>query len=655
MKPIANTILSTILLISLQGSATAQYVLNAADAQYELFNYTKAIDLYEQAYKKKASLYTAEQLAVCNALIHDYKQTESWYAIAAAMKNSPAANMLNYARALQSNSKYGEAKAVYQKYLAQNSQPASAQSRLWVSSCDSALKWMQTPVKVTITNMKAANSLQSDWGAVPYQDGVVFVSDRSNYTKQNIKAHKPFLRFDGRRSPDKKNYGWTGNAYQRLYLQQKDADSAQLFPLEAGTAYHVGPVSFTSDGNEIYFAMTRIPKEEMFVKGIATIHIETYSCKKDSLGKWERPVPFKYNNVNAYSVGDPFISNDGTRLYFVSDMPGGAGGTDLYICLKNESGGWDTPVNLEEINTEGNERSPYEDADHTFYFSSDGHTGMGGLDIFRATRSHAGKISNPVNLGYPFNSPQDDFAYRPVTDSTGYFSSNRVDGSGSDDIYSFLIPKTNLSLVFQLSGTIYSKRTHIPLANAIVSLRKKDGNTLKVETDNSGTYKFDLETATVYSLTGEKTNFRSDATAISTFDLRRSTTLQYDLYLEEVEIDKAIRLENIYYDFDKWDIRMDATAALDKLVKIMQDNETIWVELGSHTDSRGNDPYNMILSQKRAESAVAYIISRGINRNRIEAKGYGETQLLNKCANGIQCSPLEHQLNRRTEFRIVRQ
>jgi peptidoglycan-associated lipoprotein len=652
MKNLVNLILTIILLFSLREPMKAQYILKAADAQYELHNFNKAIDLYEQAYKKKATLYTAERLAACNTFIHNYKQAESWYAIAVNMPGSSVENHLNYARALQNNSKYSEAKVEYRNYTAQNTKVSAVEHSLWLLSCDSALKWMQTPVKVTITNQKSLNSRQSDWGAVPYQDGFVFVSDRAGGDLGVTKESKPFLKFDGAKAPDKKSYGWTGNPYQRLYQQRKGTDSVQLFPFTAGTDYHVGPASFTANGNEMYFALTRIPQKQIYVKGKATINIEIYSSEKDSLGNWGAPMPFKYNDVSAYSVGDPYISKDGNSLYFVSNMPGGMGGTDIYVCLKAGPGDWGAPVNLKEINTDGNERSPYFDDNNTFYFSSDGRIGMGGLDIYCAARISGGKISKPVNLGYPFNSPQDDFAYGATTDSTGYFSSNRMDGLGADDIYTF--HKQKMNLTFQLAGTVYKKNTYVPLANAIVSLSKNNGGTLKVETDSSGTFKFALEEGAAYSIAGEKTNFRSDGAEVSTRSLKQSSILQHDLYLEAVEMDKAIRLENIYYDFDKWDIRRDAAVELDKLVKIMQDNPTIWIELGSHTDSRGNDAFNMTLSQKRAEAAVQYIISKGINSNRIEAKGYGETQLLNQCANGVKCTETQHQLNRRTEFKIVK-
>jgi peptidoglycan-associated lipoprotein len=651
-KSLLSLILMITLLIAAQRKAKAQYILKAADAQYELFNYSKAIDLYEQAYKKKATRYAAERLGACNASLHNYRQTESWYAIAVAMPGGSVENHLNYARALQNNSKYTEAKAEYRKYAAQNTKVTPVQSSLWILSCDSALNWMAHPVKVQFRDAQALSSPQSDWGAVDYNGGLVFVSDRVNGTMKQEKEKKPFLKFDGAKSPDKKNYGWTGNPYQRLYQKQKGTDSVHLFPFSAGTAYHVGPASFTEDGNEMYFAMTRVPEKEEYVKNQATINVEIYSSKRDSLGKWGVPVPFRYNNVNRYSVGDPYISKDGNSLYFVSNMPGGMGGTDLYVCLKSGPDGWAAPVNLKEVNTEGNERSPYFDRDNKFYFSSDGRIGMGGLDIYSAVWI-SGKLSRPVNLGYPFNSPQDDFAYSSSSDSTGYCSSNRLGGLGEDDIYSFT--KKKMNLMFKLAGTVYNKSTHTPLANAIVSLSKNNGGTLKVETDSSGTYKFGLDEGSAYSLAGEKTNFRSEEAEVSTQSLQVSTAIQRDLYLEAVEMDKAIRLENIYYDFNKWNIRADAAVELDKLVKIMQDNPAIWIELGSHTDSRGNDAYNRALSQKRAESAVQYINSRGINRNRIEAKGYGETQLLNQCANGVPCTEAEHRLNRRTEFKIVKQ
>jgi peptidoglycan-associated lipoprotein len=364
------------------------------------------------------------------------------------------------------------------------------------------------------------------------------------------------------------------------------------------------------------------------------------------------PVPFIYNKVNAYSVGDPFITPDGKKLYFASNMPGSFGGTDIFYVEKTGEDAWGIPVNVKEINTPGNERTPYLDGNNNFYFSTDGRVGMGGLDIYQMVDENSGE-HRIINMGYPVNSPQDDFAFN-VNATTGlaYLSSNRTGGLGSDDIYNL---DNKMVFAFKLTGKVYDKKTNLPVTNAIVTLSKQSGAPLKVETDKTGAFNFSLDKETDFILTGEKTNYRSDVANLTTRGLLGSSALKKDLFIEPVEIDKAIRLENIYYDFDKWNIRADAAVELDKLVAIMNDNPTIWIELGSHTDSRGKDAYNQMLSQKRAQTAIEYIISKGINKNRITAKGYGETQLLNKCGNGVSCSEEDHQLNRRTEFKITKQ
>lgn len=637
-------------------SANAQYVVKKADIQFELYNYIKAIGLYEQAWKKKESLHIAERLAACYKFQNNYEQTESWAAIAAGFPNSPKENTLNYAKALQSSSKYNEAKKQYIKYADQHKTLSPVLKSIWLQSCDSAIRWMKTPKMVSIKNENALNSAQSDWGAVKDKETIVFASDRPVKGKDLREIGKQFLKFDGSKLPDKRIYGWTGNAYLRLYTKT-GTDSAIVFSMEAETDYHLGSPSFTADGKELFFTLTRIPDKLNYAKvkilkgKQATINVEIYSAKKDASGKWGDLAAFPYNNVNEFSNGDPFITADGQSLYFSSNMPNGKGGTDLYVSQKTDRGDWGLPVNLKEINTEGNERSPAFDKENNFYFSTDGRVGMGGLDIYTAKLA-SGKISIPENLGYPINSAQDDFAYNPNADNTIYFSSNRDGGRGEDDIYSFIQQKI---LSFKLSGTVYNKATGLPLSGAIVTLITTGVSGLKLETDERGKFRFNLDKESDYRLNGEKTNYRSGAATLSTKGLGSSTELNKDLYLEAIEINKAIRLEDIYYNFDKSNIRPDAAKELDKLVKIMMDNPTIWIELSSHTDSRGNDRYNEWLSQSRANAAVQYIIDKGIDKNRIDAKGYGESKLLNKCANGIKCTEAQHQLNRRTEFKIVKQ
>ncbi|MCZ4245715.1 OmpA family protein [Pedobacter punctiformis] len=644
------------LLLASTIAVKAQYVIKEADIQYELFNYVKAIDLYEQAWAKKESLHTAERLASSYQLTQNYKEAESWYAIASKMPGSSAENTLNYAKALQNNGKYSEAKTQYQNYVALNNAVSLEQQNVWYLSCDSAIKWMRNPKKYTIQNEKGLNSSQSDWAAVNYQGGVVFTSDRAHQSDAgNANGSRPFLKFDGSKVPDPKIYGWTGNGYLRLYFKGKDQDSISLFPINADTRYHIGSASFSQDGKEVYFTLTRIPEKSELTNGkLRTINVELYSSKQDAAGKWSDPVAFAYNNVKEYSVGDPFLSPKGDALYFSSNMAGGLGGTDLYVCFRKDGGDWDKPVNLKDVNTPGNERSPAFDQDNNMYFSSDGRIGMGGLDIYKAKLSGS-TIGAIENLGYPANSAQDDFAFNmnnAVESGKAYLSSNRTGGSGSDDIYSFIQQKI---MALRLEGVVYNKKTNEPIANAQVTLNKIDGSTLKVETDNDGKFKFNLEENSDYDLRGDKTAYLSDKTNLTTRNLNTSTVIKKDLFLDPIVPNQAIRLENIYYDFDKSNIRPDAAIELDKLVKILQDNPTIWIELGSHTDSRGNDQYNQWLSQSRANSAVQYIIDHGISKNRITAKGYGESQLLNRCANGVKCTEAEHQLNRRTEFKIVKQ
>lgn len=635
-------------LIAIGTSSKAQYVLNEADKQYELYNYAKAIDLYEQGYQKKQTLYAAERLGECYSLINNYVEAESWYGIALKLSNNKPEHLLNYARALQKNAKFNEAKTYYKAYADAKKDVPSKQLNLWLNSCDSAVVWMKSPRKVDIINEQRINTTASEWGAGLYQNQLVFASDREPNKQED--AGRPFLRFDGAVKPDAKISGWTGRSYFRLYTANYTVDQ---FSLRAGTSYHIGPASFTADGKEVFFAITRIPNKPVYNKGkLATINIEIYHSTLKDDKNWSDPVAFRYNNVNSYSVGDPFISADGKVLYFVSDMPGGLGGTDLYKCERTANG-WSDAVNLKALNSEGNERTPFMDEQGDFYFSTDGRFGMGGLDVFHA-KNEGGSFLSAKNMGYPYNSPQDDFAFLKNSATSGFLSSNRVEGKGEDDIYSFAAHKVQ-ALIFTLAGRVFNEKTKEPLSDALVTIKKPDGQSLQVQTNEKGEFKFDLQKDSDYELKGLKTGFRSHLDSLTTRNLTANTVIKKELYLLPVELDVPIRIENIYYDFDKSNIRKDAAIELDKLVKIMKDNPNIWIELGSHTDSRGNDQYNQWLSQSRANSAVQYIIDRGISKNRITAKGYGESRLQNRCANGVKCTEEQHQLNRRTEFKIVKQ
>ncbi|MND58070.1 Photosystem I chlorophyll a apoprotein A2 [compost metagenome] len=308
------------------------------------------------------------------------------------------------------------------------------------------------------------------------------------------------------------------------------------------------------------------------------------------------------------------------------------------------------------LNTAGNERFPSFDNNNYLYYASNGRGGMGGLDVYVTQyKVGADQWSAPKNVGYPVNTPQDDFNLVFNEDGkSGYLSSNRSGGKGMDDIYQFV----KKDLKFRLEGTVVNKKTGQPIGNAVVTLYNQNSNTnIKASTNEIGAFAFNLDENTDYSITAEKTNFitsRKDSLSTKGYEESKTLYAKLALNIDSIELNKGIRLDNIYYDFDKWSIRKDATQELNRLVQVMNDNPTMVIELGSHTDSRGSDSYNLQLSQKRAESAVAYIVSKGIDQKRITAKGYGETKPVNHCVNGTKCSDAEFQLNRRTEFAIIR-
>ena len=380
-------------------------------------------------------------------------------------------------------------------------------------------------------------------------------------------------------------------------------------------------------------------------------------------GGWTNP---RLLNVNTSRSWDstPFLSKDGKTLYFASNRSKGYGGTDIYKANVNRRGRWINIQNLgPEINTPGNELFPSVTEDGRLYFSSDNHEGFGGLDIFVASR-RGGKITIK-NPGKPLNSSGDDFGVNPYNPTRGFFTSNRDGGSGDDDIYTFVNNDPNLKIVnYTLKGTTLTpKNDNMDLSilgNSVVKLVDTSGQIIdETFTDENGIFAFTVYGDENYVLIGEKENYFSTRGEFTTIgkELDKSTLKDFitnvefekNLILDRIVVNKSIVLDNIYYDLDKADIREDAALELDKLVVILRDNPNISIELSSHTDDRASVEYNQDLSQRRAESAVYYILSKGITENRIIAKGYGESQLIIANAKSEE----EHQINRRTEFKVI--
>ena len=446
---------------------------------------------------------------------------------------------------------------------------------------------------------------------------------------------------------------YSGDSYYDIYSAKKAGGTWSVPKAIEGSvngAYHEGPATFNKAGDEMYFTRSNYLKNKLKANAKEENNLKIYKTKLVN-GKWEgnEEMPF---NSDDYSVGHPSLSSDGMTLYFTSDMPGGQGGSDLYRS-KMEGGKWSKPENLgPEINTSGNEAFPYiHDQDSTFYFSSDANFNMGGLDIFKC-KWNGSKWSTPMNIKVPLNSNKDDFAFSLKADGkTGYLSSNR---SGSDRIYEWA-PIAPIPPSYFVDGTTTDKVTGKPLGGVRVLFKDMDAGIEEfVVSDENGKYKYQIKPNTHYDIVASKDGYfvKKDKAFIQAAKKGQSVTK--DLSLEQIVIDKPIVIENIYYDVAKWDIKPAAAIELDKLVLFLKDNGKINIELSSHTDCRASDQYNMVLSEKRAKSAVDYLISQGIEAARLKAKGYGETKLLNRCTDGVQCTDEEHQLNRRTEIKVLK-
>lgn len=639
------TIHLTALAICICVSASAQEqpdLRQRADQLYREYKYASAAKLYVRlADQKKPRLQDLEHLADCYRKMNNYEDAENWYARVIAQPDSKPENLLYYGEVLKTNSRYDQAKKILQDYASKTGDQKRVAND--IAGCDSAQVWMANPTTHKIRNEENINTANAEFSAFPIGDKVYYAAEAAAAGLN-------------------KTYGWTGNPFIKVYTATKNTDNTLSNPLIAessinGETYHIGPVVSNKAGDVLYITRTYPGKSGEVTKEIKstykTSNLELFIQKKIN-GQWQKPEPFAYNDVKKYSLGHATLSADEKTIYFISDMPGGQGGTDIWYAELNGEGSWGTPINAGNVlNTAGNEMFPSIANDGTLFYSTNGLPGMGGLDIFSSKGKQA-QWSKPQNLKYPVNSAADDFAFiSNETLSSGYLSSNRKGGKGNDDIYSFSYIKPRIILA--LSGITYNKKTNEKLSDASVTLYS-GGRTIiaKQSSKADGTFFFELEKASDYSVLASKAGFYADSAALTTRGIEKSDTLHVSLYLNPLfEKGKILALENIHYDFDKDNIRPDAAKILDELVRTLRDNPTLKIELGSHTDSRGIDIYNLDLSQRRARSAVNYLVSRGIARDRMIAKGYGETKLLNRCANGVKCSAAEHQANRRTEFTIL--
>lgn len=634
--------------------------INQADKLYESFSYSLAIPYYLKVAEKIGDPdrnYAIPKLADCYRLVNDQLHAKIWYAQTVALPACESINWFYYGEALRCAQEYDMAQKAFETYNSLN--PADPRGTLYATFCKEVPKLRTIPAGFEIKHIPGLNSEWSDFSPVYYGDGIVFVSDR----RQNLVEDKRYTR--------------TEADYLDLFIAipgyldefSPEMDAPKPFDGNFNQSYHDGPASFARHDSLIYFTRTEKGKTKKDANNFRNNRLQVFWSAKDS--KWSGSKPFFMNSDN-YSVGHPALTADGNTIYFVSDMPGGMGGTDIYSC-KWQNRQWGQPKNLgTSVNTVGNEMFPVILGDQ-LYFASNGFAGFGGLDLFKSEMTD-GKWSIPVNLGSPVNSSYDDFAL--VLDARGkkgYFSSNRPGGLGNDDIYSCkvienqptktlaaeLLPNTPVSL---LTGFIKEKQTQKPLqAGTVFVLNTETGKVKILKTDAKGQFKTPVNKGVLYVVKGMENNYLSDCITLKSeiSDTAHTIKLPGILVLDQLELNKVFSanaegsvFETIYYGNNEWNIQPEAEKELNKLIQLMKENP-VTIELGSHTDCRGSRESNLELSQKRAEAAVRYIILQGIDPTRITALGYGESKPQNRCSDGVPCSPTELQANRRTEFKVT--
>lgn len=435
---------------------------------------------------------------------------------------------------------------------------------------------------------------------------------------------------------------------------------AKIFSENVNSSFNDATLVYSKDGKHVFFSRNFLNKKEKLDAGNNEVSNVMIMRGDVVEGKIEKITPMGFNN-KAYNCSHPFVNADGNLLFFASDMPGGFGGSDIYVVDLYNDGNAGTPTNLGPVvNTAGTELFPTVKGD-TLFFSSDFHYGYGGLDIFYSKMTAKTNYSVPLNLGMPINSKEDDFGYIQLPNRTGYFCSNRSGGKGNDDIYWFEME--DLITTVEYSGLVLTKDTEEPIPNAKVEVFDMYNETIQeIESADDGSYKLTLPLNSQLKVVFSKPEYSTEVVNVNTPVKATEPLEDNDVYLVEyktiVEVDKEgfekIKIDPIYFEYDKFNITPQAEVELNKVVSTMNSFPAMTIKIESHTDARGNDEYNLNLSEKRAVSTYDYLIKNGISEDRIESvKGFGETRLINRCKNGVKCSEEEHSENRRSNFIVL--
>jgi len=603
-----------------------------ADKHFNKFEFVDATEAYLKVVNKgKADAYVYGQLAESYYNVFNTVEAEKWFAKASEF-SSDSEMIYKYAEMLKANGNYEASNTQLAKFAALS--PEDHRAIAFTANPKYLSKILNKENKFNLQNLPL-NTNVSDFGGT-LQDGKLYITTARNSSR--------------------KAYGWNDEPFLDIYTATVTNEGSFEMPTRiAGsinTKYHEGTVSFSPDGNTLYFSRESF-YENVYEKDPETNYkvsvLNLYKSTKKG-GEWSEPKALSLNN-DQYSVKNPSVSADGNTLYFASDKPGGYGDFDIYSAPIRKNGNVSKATNMGQIiNTEGQEMFPHISETNTLYFSSNGHLGLGGLDVFFAELVDGNP--GPVrNIGIPINSNSDDFAFN-INEETGegFVSSNREGGKGSDDIYAL----ENLQPICDvfLTVTVKDSTTGLIIEGASVSIQDAEGLVFGTKTSNAeGIVEYSIGCNEDTVLIGSKVEYGSGTTAVAgTGDVEVSA----DVLLTPINaliVGNSVSLNPIYFDFDKSNITAQAAFELDKLVQLMTKYEALIISAESHTDSRGTDSYNLSLSDRRAKSTAQYVISKGIDASRISGSGKGETTPYVDC--GGNCTEDEHQLNRRSEFVIV--
>lgn len=628
-----------IIIVTLSINSYGQNNLKNAQLHFDQMEYAKSATILEVIIKKNMDNQKLLQM-LADSYYYNSQMNDAykWYQILMEKYESKVAviEYLKYSHVLKAVNKNEEADIWFQKYMLKNPDELRVQNYQNEKALLKSI--LDKPDKFKIKNAPF-NTPYSDFSAMPYKDNIVFTSVNKDILIANN---------DGK---NENIYNRTNQPYLDLYITDYEARKSNAFGIELLSKnivqpFHDGSSSFSPDGKTIYFTRNNSKGNKLVYDKNKISNLKIFTAKIEN-DKCSEPVPISIN-VDGYSMGHPSISPDGKKMYFTSDMPGGIGATDIYVVDILGDGLFGKPQNLgKTINTEGREMFPFVD-ENNLYFSSDGHLGLGSLDIFKVDLKSNNWVA--ANMGKPINSNYDDFAFVYNEEiNKGFLSSNRPGGVGDDDIYTFF------KRISYVSGDVTELKTGALIPGSKVVLYDEFGKELqKMIVGPDAKFNFEIETEYKYKLIGSKIAYESDSKEFFSSEGKKMIIpliLNKEFVMERGKC--IIKINPIYFDFNKFDIRADAAIELNKIVEVMKKYPELIIEGGSHTDSRGSFAYNQKLSYNRADATVNYIIKQGINPKRITAKGYGETVLVNNCADGVKCTDEEHQLNRRTEFVVT--